>query len=305
MHATQPRVKIWLTAIRPFAYPASVTAVFFGTAVAFYQGASVHGLRFVLTLIGVVCFHTAANLLNDRFDFQRGLDRRVHPGSGAVVRGWLTPASATRAAAVLLILGAGIGMVLFIQTGWPVLALGAAGTLIVLAYTRSGFCLKYTAMGDAAIFISFGLLPVFGAFWVQAQRFSLVPVLWSIPLAFYTVAILHANNWRDLESDPDRGCRTVASSLGEKGSAAYYKFLVLGPMVWIAAAGISGWFVRSFDSGPVWVVLCLLVLPKALKLVRIDRIRDPDQFVMLDALTARTQLGFGLLLTLAFLLGGI
>lgn len=303
MMSSPGKLTIWLTAVRPFAYSASVSAVLLGTAIAFYEGIAIDWIRFVFTLAGVICFHTAANLLNDRYDFERGLDREVLPMSGAVVRRWLTPVQVSRAAAVLLILGMLIGLFLFRQTGWPVLVLGLAGTLLVLGYTRSGVCLKYAALGDLTIFISFGLLPVFGAFWVQAQRFSLMPVLWSIPLAAYTVAILHANNWHDRQTDPEKGCRTVASVLGEKGSAVYYQFLVLGPHAWIVIAVTAGFVFRPFQTGPYSLVLCLLVLPRAIHLSRINRSSQPASFQMLDGLTARMQTGFGSLLTAAFLIG--
>ena len=295
--------KIWLTAVRPFAYTASVTSVLLGTAIAFYTGASIHWMRFILTLIGVVCFHTSANLLNDRFDFERGLDQQVLPMSGAVVRGWLTPIQVTRAAAGLLIVGTLIGLVLFHQTGWPVLALGVLGTLLVLGYTRSGICLKYAALGDLTIFLAFGALPVFGTFWVQTMTFHVLPIIWSLPLVAYTVAILHANNWHDLESDPQKGCRTVASLFGDRGSAVYYRLLILGPLVWILVAVLLGLIVRQINLGPYSLALCLLILPKAIHLSRINRHRAPEKFMMLDGLTARIQMAFGLLLSVAFAIG--
>ncbi|NQT24848.1 prenyltransferase [candidate division KSB1 bacterium] len=303
MNKPQNKFKVWMTAVRPFAYSASMTAVFLGTAIAFYNGVPIHWLRFFLTLIGVVCFHTAANLLNDRYDFERGLDKQVLPMSGAVVRGWLTPAQVTRAAVGLLILGAILGLTLFWQTGWPVLALGGLGTLIVLAYTRSGMCLKYAALGDAAIFLAFGVLPVFGAFWIQTEMFHFLPILWSLPLAAYTVAILHANNWHDLETDPNKGCRTVASLLGDKRSAIYYKVLVLGPLALIVSVLMSGLIIQQIHLGPYALGLCLLILPKIIQLVRINKNSDPQKFMMLDGLTAQAQMGFGLLLTAAFVIG--
>lgn len=303
MERPKSELKIWMTAVRPFAYPASVTAVLLGTAIAYYIGASIHWIRMILALTGVVCFHTAANLFNDRFDFERGVDSRALPMSGAVVRGWLTPRQVTGAAAGLLIAGIFIGLYLTWQTGLPVLILGASGTLIVLGYTRSGFCLKYAALGDLAIFISFGALPVMGAFWIQAETFHLLPFLWSLPLACYTVAILHANNWRDLETDPEQGCRTVASLLGEKGSAIYYSLLILGPLGLIVLVLAGSLIFYSIHLGPQSLILCLLILPKAIQLVQINRRSHPQKYLMLDGLTAQVEMGFSLLLTAAFVIG--
>lgn len=296
-------IKVWITAVRPFAYSASVSAVLLGTAIAFYEGQTILWGRYLLTFIGVMIFHTAANLLNDRFDYERGLDREVLPMSGAVVRGWLTPGQVTRAAVGLLIIGIVIGLALTWMAGWPILILGICGTLLVLFYTRSGFCLKYAALGDLAIFLAFGVLPVFGAYFVQAEAFSFRPFLWSLPLVSYTVGILHANNWHDLESDPESGCRTVASNLGEHRSAVYYRLLMLGPFLLVIFFFLSGMLIFSSFQSPITVFAVLLVFPVAIKLVRINRQSDPAAFMMLDGLTARLQLPFGLLLSLAFFVG--
>jgi len=54
-------LKVWMIAVRPFACTASTLAVFLGLALAHYVGAPLRWGLFALTLIGVVCFHTAAN----------------------------------------------------------------------------------------------------------------------------------------------------------------------------------------------------------------------------------------------------
>ena len=234
-NAPVPAARKWITAVRPFAYPASCTPVLLGLAIAYHAGHAARWGRFAVTLAGVFCFHTAANLLNDVFDYRRGLDRDVRPTSGAVVRGWLTERQVLRAALGLLTVGVLCGLWLAYVTGWPILLLGVAGAVIALGYTGPGFCLKYAGLGDAAIFLTFGVLPVLGTFWVQAGSFSWLPVLWSVPLGALTVGILHANNRRDLATDPTMGCRTLASRLGEQGSARYYRLLLLGPFVFVLA----------------------------------------------------------------------
>ncbi len=249
-------------------------------------------------------FHTAANLLNDCYDFRRGLDRQVNPASGAVVRGWLTDRQAFRAALLCLVLGIACGLVLVRLAGWPVLALGLAGTLLVLGYTRAGFCLKFAGLGDLAIFAAFGALPVLGAWWVQTERFAWPPVLWSLPMVSYTVGILHANNWRDIDSDAARGCRPFAVRLGPRGSQRYYRFLMLAPFLFVAAALLLDRFTPLPIRAPLPLLLVFLALPLAARLALTDWNRHPDTFVMLDAKTAQMHLLFGILLTAGFLLAG-
>ncbi len=295
-------VKKWLITVRAFSYTASFTSVFLGMALALYDGHPAHWGLCVLTLVGVVCFHTTANLLNDCVDHRRGLDTQVVPTSGGVVRGWISERTAFRAAMGFLTIGVVCGLFLTWQAGWVVMLLGGIGTLIALGYTRNGFCFKYAGLGDLAIFIAFGVLPTFGSYWVQARHFSWLPIVWSIPIAAFTVGILHANNWRDLTTDPAQGCRTFASLLGERGSAVYYRVLMIGPFVMTLALCALAYIPGAPTGGaPLTCVIVLLAVPLAVKLLRIDRAHDARTFVMLDGKTAQLQLLFGILLPSAFI----
>ncbi len=298
--AAPGRIRVWITAVRPFAYTASVLAVLLGAAVAYHAGYPVRWALLGLNLVGVVCVHTTANLLNDCFDYRRGLDTDVLPTSGAVVRGWLTEGEVFRGA--LFFLGAGVvcGFVLAWFAGRVVLLLGALGTVIAFGYTTARFCFKYNGLGDAAVFSAFGILPVFGAYWIQTQTFSWEPLFWSVPLCSYTVAILHANNWRDIERDRCANCLTPAVMLGNRGSAVYYRALILGPYLLVVAAILltrgTGWAVPV----PVTTAACLLSLPLALRLARVKPEPGSVPFAMLDGKTAQLHTAFGVLLTVGF-----
>lgn len=303
LQADTPWFKVWMTAVRPFAYTASALAVVLGLAISFYSGHAILWGPFAITLLGVLCFHTAANLLNDCYDHRRGLDRQVFPMSGAVVRGWLTEAQVFRTAAILLAVGIACGIYLTWYAGWVVLLLGVIGALFAVGYTTPKLCFKYVGMGDLAIFFSFGILIVFGTFWVQVKEFHWLPVLWSLPPVLLTTGILHANNWRDLESDPIRGCRTVANVLGSRGSEAYYWVLVFGPFVLVAVYLLLGLIPGLGISTPLTTIAAVLALPLAIRLARVKRHGTPEQFAMLDGSTAQLHLVFTVLCSVAFFVG--
>ncbi|MFW6189137.1 MAG: prenyltransferase [Planctomycetota bacterium] len=305
--STEPGLlKRWAIAVRPFAYTASMLPVVLGLALAHYLGYRMLWGRFVLTLLGVFCFHTGANLLSDCYDYRRGLDTEPEPLSGAVVRGLLTPEQVFRASLVFFALGVGCGLTLVYLAGWVVLALGLAGTLLSAGYTAPGLKLKCRGVGDAAIFLCFGPLAVFGTFWVQTETVRAAPVLWSLPVVMFTVAILHANNWRDMESDRARGCRTVAALLGHAGSAAYYRGLVLGPHALILLYVVLGAVRNVGLSAPPTALLVLAALPASLKLVANSRKRrseaEAEAFRTLDGQTAKVHLLFSSLLTVGLFL---
>ena len=292
--------KVWIAAVRPFAYTASVLAVLLGLAVSYGMGNTIKWGLFAVTLVGVVLFHTAANLLNDCFDHKRGLDTEVFPLSGAIVRGWLTEKQVFVAALLCFLVGSVCGFILVWQCGKMVLLLGAIGAVIALGYTTARFCFKYNGLGDLAIFLAFGLLPVFGTFWVQTGAFSWQPIFWSVPLCSYTVAILHANNWRDIDRDKASKCITPAVLIGKRASSIYYRMLVLGPYAIVAVAIVGARICPVMPHVSLWTALTLLSLPLAIKAARVKE--DDPVFVMLDGKTAQLHMAFGVMLVAGHIL---
>jgi 1,4-dihydroxy-2-naphthoate octaprenyltransferase len=128
-------------------------------------------------------------------------------------------------------------------------------------------------------------------------------------MALLVIAILHANNWRDIRSDGERHVNTVAGLLGDGGSLAYYGGLVFAPFVidlaLVAVPRLAGGRVRPM---PLTFLVVLLALPSAVRLwgraVRRASPRRPMDFVILDGATANHNLVFGLLSTAAVILEG-
>jgi 1,4-dihydroxy-2-naphthoate octaprenyltransferase len=254
----------------------------------------------------MVVLHSAANMLSDVFDFRRGLDRDVTPVSGAVVRGWLTDRQVARGAAALFVLGAVSGLIIAARTGRSLFAVGAIGLAVGVFYT----VLKARALGDLAVFLDFGLLGAAGAWIVQTGSFSWLPVVWTVPMALLVIAILHANNWRDIASDGERRVTTVAGRLGDRGSLVYYGLLVFGPvLIDLAFIGVPRLAGGPLRPMPWTFLLVLLSLPNALRLwgraVRRAAPRAPLDFIILDGATAQHNLVFGLLSTAAVILEGL
>lgn len=292
--------RTWFLAVRPWAYSNSVSTVCFAGALSYHYLGRIDWLNFLITLCGVVCFHTAANLLNDCYDFKRGIDHEVKPNSGGIVRGLVSVRQVFVAALIFLVIGIAAGIYLTTVAGPVVLGLGLIGAFITVAYTTAGPCLKYMGLGDLAMFVAFGILPVFGTFWVQTMEFSWLPILWSFPPALLTVGILHANNWRDISTDVQKGCRTLAARIGAVWSARYYRLLVSLAffLVLIIVAGTGD---PTLKPTPTGALLLLLSLPYAVRLQISPRINGAQPDITLDVATAQLHLVFVILLTLGFL----
>lgn len=301
------RFQVWRIAVRPFSFPASTMPVIFGTVLAVFVGDADFKIGlFILSLAGMVILHAGANLLSDVNDFRRGLDKIPTPVSGAIVRGLVSPRLGLRAAGMLLLTGSLIGIAISVAVGPVIFFLGTAGVLIGALYTATPAALKYHGLGDLAVFLDFGILGALGAWTVQTGAASWVPVLWAVPLSMLVVAIVHANNWRDIQSDRAGNITTVASVLGDRPSLYYYAFLVFGAFAVLIAIMVVTNLAGAKTVMPCTFLVVLAALPKGISLLKKARARhvskNPMDFIAMDGATAQLNLVFGLLCVAALFL---
>jgi 1,4-dihydroxy-2-naphthoate octaprenyltransferase len=294
----------WRVATRPFALPASTMSVIFGTMLGVTVGkAQFEFILFLAAFFGMAFLHTGSNLLNDVFDFKKGIDTHVNPVSGAVVRGWITPEQALKGGLIFLGMGILLGLYLVSQVGLPIFWIGLIGVLIGVLYTWGPLPLKFNALGDLAVFFDFGILGSLGAWTVQTGSPSWTPVIWSVPMSLLVVGILHANNWRDIAPDTGGGIQTVASVLGDRRSETYYRFLLLFPFAFVVLVMLLSWAAGLQHRMPLTFLIIFIILPRALKLIKKGVLRtnpqQPHDFIALDGETAQFNLMFGILCTLA------
>ena len=297
-------LKTRMVALRMFALPASVMPLVLGTVAAvMLGGVAFKPVLFLLTLLGVVFIHSGSNLLNDYFDYKKGLDKTVLPGSGALVRGWMTPTAIVRDAFILLILGGCIGCYLAFTINMMILWMGVLGVFIGIFYCAAPIGLKYRGLGDMSVFISFGVLGTTGAWIVQIGSFAWQPVLISIPSALLASAILHVNNWRDIDSDRTQGIRTIALTLGKNKSFYYYTGLILSPFIIVTGFVMFGYLhVFRIGSLPFSTLIVWLALPISFRLIK--RAKSSSGLLDLVELTAKLNLVFGVLYAGGILLYG-
>lgn len=299
--------KIWWVALRPFSFPASVISVLFGAVTAIIMTDATLSLPLMLlAALSMALLHGGANILNDVYDFRRGLDSHVHPVSGAVVRGYLTPESAFRGSLVFLAAGSILGLIIVWFVGPPIFYIGLVGVAIGVFYSATPAALKYHALGDLAVFLNFGVLGALGGWVTQTGTVAWLPVVWSIPISLLVVGILHANNWRDIEGDSANKCSTVATLLGDRASAPYYSFLLFAPFIIIVSLIVVPRLTGMGTAMPLTFGLTLLALPLAIKLIGRASSRatatNPLDFMALDGGTAQLNLLFGVLCTVSLML---
>lgn len=288
-------VRVWLAAARPATLPAAVVPVLVGTAAAVHEG---HGrtLPFIAAMVAAVLIQIGTNLANDVFDFERGADTSERLGPARVTQsGLATPQQVQLAAGLAFGAAALVGVYLIAVAGWPILVIGALSIVAGVAYTGGPWPLGYHGLGDAFVFVFFGLVAVMGSYYVQTEEVTRLALAVAAPVGLTVTAILVVNNLRDIESDRQAGKRTLAVRLGDRLTRVEYALLVLGAIALVPLAHLAG--------GGAWVWLSWVALPFGLVLV-IGLWRGVEGRALNPYLqrTAQFHLAFGGLLALGLLL---
>ena len=278
----------WLAGARPRTLPASAVPVVVGTAVA-HAGGQVIWWRAVAALVVSVALQVATNYANDYSDGVRGTDD-ARVGPVRLVASGLRPAAAVKRAAFLAFGVAGAaGLALAVAAGWWLILVGLASIAAGWFYTGGPRPYGYAGLGEAFVFVFFGLVATAGTTYVQLERFTALSLLAAIPVGLLACALLVVNNLRDIPGDTVSGKRTLAVRVGAPATRNLFTACLLLPFAF--AVGMA--FYR------LGALLALIALPLALPPVQ--RVRSGaagrDLIPVLGD-TGRAQLGFGLLLAL-------
>ena len=288
--------RIWLMAARPRTLPAAVAPVLVGTALAQYDHVF-HLLRFLAALVGAVFIQIGTNLSNDYSDARRGADTDDRLGPVRVTAGGLVPPrQVLRATYVSFGVAVLAGVYLIVVAGWQLLLVGAASILAGVLYTGGPRPYGYEGLGEAFVFLFFGIVAVAGSYFVQVKHLDWEAFALAVPVGLIAAAILVVNNIRDLDTDRRAHKRTLAVRLGRAQTRTMYAVIVylaylLTPVTWV------------FGPLDPWVFLPWLTLPLAASLVRTVRNRtDGPSLNEALAQTGMLQLAFCVLLSAGLLL---
>ena len=243
---------------------------------------------FALTLIGAMSVHVGSNIINDIYDYKKGIDKNdpeigiPHGGSMVISMGFVSVERMKNIALGSLILSLIIGIYLWLMIGPWILYLMIFGLFAATYYTANPFALKYKALGDLMVFLSFGVGMTLGSFIVQTGQFDWRPLVLSFPIGILIIAILHTNNIRDMKFDGAFGVKTIPILIGQKMSIYLYDVLMLGAYASIIVFVIVGLL-------PWPALLNLITLPTALKLVKMLKTIPKRGYITAEELVGKCE----------------
>jgi 1,4-dihydroxy-2-naphthoate octaprenyltransferase len=299
---------ILFLASRPKFLVASAAPVLVGSALGFATAGTFSPFLFILALLAITALHSGANMANDYFDHisqNDWLNKNPTPFSGGsryIQQGILSPKAILLAALFTLAGGAAIGIVIVLLTRSVfILILGLIGLLGGFFYTAPPLRLGYRSVGEPVIALLFGLLPVYGSYYLQTQTICLIPLLPAVIVGILIFLVILINEFPDIAADAAVNKRTIVVRFGVPASIRIYRIaLVISYLVAAVAAMIYHPFVFAG-------LLYLLTLPVAVVAIKVANKKDlvkPGQY-RASQITVLLHLVGSLALTIGFIISGL
>ena len=295
------RLSVWWHGVRPRTLGASIAPVIVGIAAA---GRSVLWRSAAALVVGVA-LQIGANLANDYHDGIRGVDTHERLGPPRLTASGMASPRAVLVAALLCILAAGVaGLALALATTLWLVLIGAVAMLALWLY--SGGPRPYAGLGVAElmVFVFFGAMATTGTAYVNAE--TVTPAAWwsSVPMGLLIVAILEANNIRDIPTDEAAGKRTLAVRVGSRGARSLYRGLVVLAYVAVVAGTLVG--IADARLGlPMWALFALASWPLAIRPMEVVGAAEGRDLIPVLVGTSLLTLVFGVLLALGLWVAGV
>ena len=249
----------WLRAIRIRFLLASIIAVSTGLAISWWTGNSIAIFDAILTFLGVLALHASVDLLNDYWDFKRGIDSKtvktkMSGGSGVLPEGLLDPKHVYRAGIIFLIIGALIGTYFVVTDGIIIGVILAFAILSIYFYST-----KIVNWGLAEVFVAIkGTLIVIGTCYIQTSQINESIVLGGIVVGVLSSFVLFITSFPDYDIDKAKGRKTLVISLGLRRSCTvFWLFPIIVYILTIVSV--------ILDVFPLFCISILLTFPLIIK----------------------------------------
>jgi 1,4-dihydroxy-2-naphthoate octaprenyltransferase len=252
-------ISVWLRVIRVRFLLASVIAVLVGLAINWSQNVTISYFDAILTFAGVMALHASVDLLNDYWDFKRGIDTKttrtkMSGGTGVLPEGLLKPSSVYRAGVVFLIIGSLIGSYFVITNGILIAIILGFAVLSIYFYST-----KIVDSGLGEFFVGVkGSMIVIGAFFIQSGEVNLESVMAGIIVGTLSSLVLFIASFPDHDADKSKGRKTLVILVGKEKARKLFWFF---PLI-VYSVIIIG---ILFNLFPLLSLISLLSFPLVIK----------------------------------------
>ena len=252
-------LSVWLRVIRVRFLLASIIAVSVGLSLNWWQNSTLEFLDAILTFAGVMALHASVDLLNDFWDFKRGIDTKtkrtkMSGGTGVLPEGLLKPSSVYRAGVAFLIIGTVIGGYFVITDGITIAIILGFAILSIYFYST-----KIVDSGLGEFFVAVkGSMIVIGTLFIQSGEITIESILAGIVVGVLSSLVLFIASFPDHDADKSKGRKTLVIVTGKERAV---KLFWIFPLVSYCAI-LSGVLLQVF---PLLSMISFLSIPIMIK----------------------------------------
>jgi 1,4-dihydroxy-2-naphthoate octaprenyltransferase len=302
------KLLILFLASRPKFLVASAAPVLVGSALGFAVAGTFSPHLFVLALLATMALHTGANLANDYFDHTSRndwLNKNPTPFSGGsrfIQDGILSPKTILLLSLLALTIGATIGVIIVLLTrSLFILTLGLIGLLGGFFYTAPPLRLGYRSIGEPVIALLFGLLPVYGSYYLQTQVIDIIPLIPAVIVGILIFLVILINEFPDVAADAAVNKRTLVVRFGVPASICIYRIALISSYLIAASAML---IYRPFVFAGLLYLLTLPIAIVAIKVANKNDLVKPGRYSA-SQLTVFLHILGSLVLTIGFIIFGL
>jgi len=252
-------LSVWLRVVRVRFLLASVIAVSLGLALNWWQNISIDPLDAILIFAGVMALHASVDLLNDFWDFKRGIDTKtkrtkMSGGTGVLPEGLLKPSSVYRAGIAFLIIGSVIGGYFIITDGIVIGIILGFAILSIYFYSTK---IVDSGLGEFFVAVKSSMI-VIGTFYIQSGQITIESILGGIVVGVLSSLVLFIASFPDHDADKSKGRKSLVIAVGkEKASKLFWIFPLVSYFVIIIGV--------STNLFPILSLITLLGIPLMIK----------------------------------------
>ena len=258
-------VRVWIEAARLRTLPLALSSIGMGSFLAAYQG-HFRWSVFLLASLTTILLQVLSNFANDYGDSRHGADSVHREGPRRAVQSGSVTSDSMRNAVILtaaLSFLSGLAPLWYafgdeIVNALLFLGLGVFAIWAAYHYTAGKNPYGYSGFGDLFVLIFFGIVGVFGTFFLHTQKIDIVVMLPALSCGAFSIAVLNINNIRDIEYDKLAGKYSIHVRIGSKGAIIYHWIILF---VGLACAII--FTIMNYQSPLQW--LFLITVPLLLK----------------------------------------
>ena len=251
-------LSVWLRVIRVRFLLASVIAVSVGLSLHWWQTSAIEIFDSILIFAGVMALHASVDLLNDFWDFKRGIDTKtkrtkMSGGTGVLPEGLLKPSSVYRAGVAFLVIGSAIGAYFVFTDGIIIAVILGFAILSIYFYSTK---IVDSGMGEFFVAVK-GSMIVLGTFFIQSGSITFEAILAGVAVGSLSSLVLFIASFPDHDADKSKGRKTLVIALGKKKAVKVFWVFPLVSYLAISVGVITELF--QLSSLIVFVGIPLMV----------------------------------------------